>query len=183
MNKQFVSEDGESGRMVEGGTRRGGFNLSNLGDAAAPVSRLASAGSTKKDVNRSATFTSRILRLESVTLSFGGVTALSEIDLSVTMGEICAIIGPNGAGKSSLLNVISGIYRPQRGRVWIDEQRFTQVPTQKLARLGIARTFQNLALFKGLSVVENVVIGRAAVRYANFVEQMIGLDRVGGERA
>jgi hypothetical protein len=68
MNKQFVSEDGESGRMVEGGTRRGGFNLSNLGEAAAPVSRLASAGSTKKDANRSATFTSRILRLESIKL-------------------------------------------------------------------------------------------------------------------
>jgi branched-chain amino acid transport system ATP-binding protein len=183
MNKQFVSEDDESIRIVEGGTPRVGFNLSNVIDAAAPVSRSASAGATKKDASRSAIVTSLILKLESITLSFGGVTALANIDLSVAMGEIRAIIGPNGAGKSSLLNVISGIYRPQRGRVWIDERRFTQVPTQKLARLGIARTFQNLALFKGLSVVENVVIGRAAIRHANFVEQIVGLGRARRERA
>jgi branched-chain amino acid transport system ATP-binding protein len=159
------------------------LNLSNLIDAAAPVSRPALAGATKKDGNRTAIVTSLILRLESITLSFGGVTALADIDLSVATGEIRAIIGPNGAGKSSLLNVISGIYRPQRGRVWIDERRFAQVPTQKLARLGIARTFQNLALFKGLSVVENVVIGQAAIRQANFLEQIVGLGRARRERA
>jgi branched-chain amino acid transport system ATP-binding protein len=123
------------------------------------------------------------LRLESITLAFGGVTALKDINLAVAPGEIRAIIGPNGAGKSSLLNVISGIYRPQHGLVWIDQQKFARVPTQKLARLGIARTFQNLALFKGLSVLENVVIGRAAVRHANFVEQIIGLGRARREQA
>jgi branched-chain amino acid transport system ATP-binding protein len=123
------------------------------------------------------------LRLESITLAFGGVTALKDINLAVASGEIRAIIGPNGAGKSSLLNVISGIYRPQHGLVWIDQQKFARVPTQKLARLGIARTFQNLALFKGLSVLENVVIGRAAVRHANFVEQIVGLGRARREQA
>jgi branched-chain amino acid transport system ATP-binding protein len=123
------------------------------------------------------------LRLESITLAFGGVTALKDINLAVAPGEIRAIIGPNGAGKSSLLNVISGIYRPQHGLVWIDQQKFARVPTQKLARLGIARTFQNLALFKGLSVLENVVIGRAPVRHANFVEQIIGLGRARREQA
>jgi branched-chain amino acid transport system ATP-binding protein len=123
------------------------------------------------------------LRLESITLAFGGVTALKDINLAVAPGEIRAIIGPNGAGKSSLLNVISGIYRPQHGLVWIDQQKFARVPTQKLARLGIARTFQNLALFKGLSVLENVVIGRAAVRHANFVEQIVGLGRARREQA
>jgi branched-chain amino acid transport system ATP-binding protein len=90
------------------------------------------------------------LRLESIT-AFGGVTALKDINLAVAPGEIRAIIGPNGAGKSSLLHVISGIYRPQRRLVWIDEQKFAWYRPQKLARLGVARTFQNLALFKGLS--------------------------------
>jgi branched-chain amino acid transport system ATP-binding protein len=123
------------------------------------------------------------LILESITLAFGGVTALKNINLAVAPGEIRAIIGPNGAGKSSLLHVISGIYRPQHGLVWIDQQKFARVPTQKLARLGIARTFQNLALFKGLSVLENVVIGRAAVRHANFVEQIVGLGRARREQA
>jgi branched-chain amino acid transport system ATP-binding protein len=122
------------------------------------------------------------LRLESITLSFGGVRAVADFDLAVDTGEIRSIIGPNGAGKSSLLNVISGIYRPQRGHVWIDGRKFARVPTQQLARLGIARTFQNLALFKGLSVLENVVIGRAAVRHANFVEQIVGLGRARRER-
>jgi branched-chain amino acid transport system ATP-binding protein len=122
------------------------------------------------------------LRLESITLSFGGVTALKDFNLAVAKGEIRAIIGPNGAGKSSLLHVISGIYRPQRGLVWIDEQKFARVPTQQLARLGIARTFQNLALFRGLSVLENIVIGRAAVRHANFAEQIVGLGRARRER-
>jgi branched-chain amino acid transport system ATP-binding protein len=123
------------------------------------------------------------LRLESITLAFGGVTALKDFNLAVAPGEIRAIIGPNGAGKSSLLDVISGIYRPQRGLVWIDGKNFSRVPTQQLARIGIARTFQNLALFKGLSVLENVVIGRAAVRHANFVEQIVGLGRARREQA
>jgi branched-chain amino acid transport system ATP-binding protein len=122
------------------------------------------------------------LKLESVTLAFGGITAVEDVDLTVEHGEIRAIIGPNGAGKSSLLNVISGIYRPQSGRVWIDGWRFSRVPTQQLAKLGIARTFQNLALFKGLTVLENVELGRAASRHASFVEQIVGLGRAGRER-
>ncbi|HEY8899336.1 MAG TPA: ABC transporter ATP-binding protein [Chthoniobacterales bacterium] len=122
------------------------------------------------------------MKLESVTLAFGGITAVEDMDLTVEHGEIRAIIGPNGAGKSSLLNVISGIYRPQSGRVWIDGWRFSRVPTQQLAKLGIARTFQNLALFKGLTVLENVELGRAASRHASFVEQIVGLGRAGRER-
>jgi branched-chain amino acid transport system ATP-binding protein len=123
-----------------------------------------------------------ILRLEAVTLAFGGVVALADIDLSVDVGEIRAIIGPNGAGKSSLINVISGIYRPDRGKIWIDGQRFDQVSTQGLAQLGVARTFQNLALFKGLSVLGNIVSGRVAVRRANFIEQIIGVGQARRER-
>ena len=118
-----------------------------------------------------------LLSLEGIGLSFGGVAAVTDVDLSVRAGEILAIIGPNGAGKSSLINVISGIYRPDRGHVFIGGRRFSNVPTQHLARLGIARTFQNLALFKGLSVLDNIVIGRVAAGRATFIEQMIGLGR------
>jgi branched-chain amino acid transport system ATP-binding protein len=152
-------------------------SMSNVIAISAPISMLDR--STNQDANRSIPVPSPALRLESITLLFGGVTAVADSDLAVDTGEILAIIGPNGAGKSSLLNVISGIYRPQRGRVWIDGRKFAQVPTHQLARLGVARTFQNLALFKGLSVLENVVIGRAAVRRANFVEQIVGLGRAG----
>jgi branched-chain amino acid transport system ATP-binding protein len=155
-------------------------NMSNVIATSAPISMLDR--STNQDANRSIPVPSPTLGLESITLSFGGLTAVADFDLAVDRGEIRAIIGPNGAGKSSLLNVISGIYRPQRGHVWIDGRKFAQVPTQQLARLGVARTFQNLALFKGLSVLENVVIGRAAVRRANFVEQIVGLGRARRER-
>ena len=152
----------------------------NVNATAAPLSILDR--STNNGAHRSIPVPSQNLKLDSISLSFGGVTAVADVDLAVDTGEIRAIIGPNGAGKSSLLNVISGIYRPQHGHVWIDGRKFAQVPTQQLARLGVARTFQNLALFKGLSVLENVVIGRAAVRHANFVEQIVGLGRARRER-
>jgi branched-chain amino acid transport system ATP-binding protein len=155
-------------------------SMSNVIATSAPISKLDRL--TNQDTNRSIPVSSPTLRLESIALSFGGLTAVEDVDLAVDRGEIRAIIGPNGAGKSSLLNVISGIYRPQRGRVWIDGRKFARVPTERLARLGVARTFQNLALFKGLSVLENVVIGRAAVRHANFVEQIVGLGRARRER-
>lgn len=118
-----------------------------------------------------------ILTLEGISLSFGGVLAVTDVDLDVGAGQILAIIGPNGAGKSSLINIISGIYHPDRGRIVIGGKRFTKVPTQHLARLGMGRTFQNLALFKGLSVLENIMTGRVAAARANFIEQIIGLGR------
>lgn len=124
-----------------------------------------------------------VLDLFGVTLSFGGVVALAGVNLSVRRGEILAIIGPNGAGKSSIINVISGVYRPDRGHVHVAGRGFAQVPTQKLARLGIARTFQNLALFKGLSVIDNVAAGRAYKRRSSFAEQIIGLGRARAEEA
>jgi branched-chain amino acid transport system ATP-binding protein len=123
-----------------------------------------------------------VLRLEGVDLSFGGVTALASVDLSIARGEIRAVIGPNGAGKSSLVNVISGLYRPDRGRVWIGERGFARVPTARLARLGVARTFQNLALFKGLSVRDNIVLGRVDAARSTFIEQIVGLGRARRER-
>ena len=118
-----------------------------------------------------------ILTLEGISLSFGGVLAVADVDLDVGAGQILAIIGPNGAGKSSLINIITGIYHPDRGRIVIGGERFRQVPTQHLARLGMARTFQNLALFRGLNVLENVMTGRVAAARANFIEQIVGLGR------
>ncbi|MFT4191581.1 MAG: ABC transporter ATP-binding protein [Comamonas sp.] len=124
-----------------------------------------------------------VLRLEGVSLAFGGIQALSGIDLSVAAGEIRAIIGPNGAGKSSLVNVITGLYRPDAGRVAVGGQVFAQVPTARLAALGVARTFQNLALFKGLSVRDNIALGRVLHTRSSFAEQLIGLGRARRERA
>lgn len=126
--------------------------------------------------------TSPVLQLKTISLSFGGVRALADIDLAIAPGEIRAIIGPNGAGKSSLLNVITGIYQPDHGHIWIEDQRFSRVPTQRLARLGVARTFQNLALFKGLDVLDNVLLGRIADRKATFLEQLTGLGRAKREQ-
>jgi branched-chain amino acid transport system ATP-binding protein len=124
-----------------------------------------------------------ILALEKITLSFGGVAAIADVDLAVAPGEIRAVIGSNGAGKSSLINVISGIYTPDRGRVRIGETTFRQVPTNRLARLGVARTYQNLALFKGLSVLDNVAIGRVNVVRSSFIEQALNFGRAPGELA
>jgi branched-chain amino acid transport system ATP-binding protein len=100
------------------------------------------------------------LEVNGVSLSFGAVTALDRISLAVQPGEVFSIIGPNGAGKTSLLNVISRIYRPSAGQVLFEGKDITRLPRHKIVRLGIARTFQNIALFKGLSVLANVMLGR-----------------------
>jgi len=111
------------------------------------------------------------------------VTALVGINLSIARGEIRAVIGPNGAGKSSLINVISGLYRPDGGRVRIGETTFTRVPTARLSHLGVTRTFQNLALFPHLSVLDNVTVGLAGAARATFVEQLVGVGRAAREAA
>lgn len=123
-----------------------------------------------------------LLALEGIGLSFGGVVALADVDLSVSPGEIRAIIGPNGAGKSSLINVISGVYRADRGHVRLNGARYAQVPTRQLARLGVARTFQNLALFKGLNVLDNVASGIAYRTKSNFAGQILGIGRSSREQ-
>jgi branched-chain amino acid transport system ATP-binding protein len=101
-----------------------------------------------------------LLKVENVTLSFGGVSALSDVSLEVRSGEICAIIGPNGAGKSSLLNVINGVYHPRRGSVTFHGVKRRRMDPHETAKQGIARTFQNIALFKGMSVLDNIMTGR-----------------------
>jgi branched-chain amino acid transport system ATP-binding protein len=101
-----------------------------------------------------------LLEVDGVTVRFGALVALSEVSLQVHQGEIVAIIGPNGAGKTTLLNCISGFYHPAEGRIVFDGQDRTRLRPPDVAALGIARTFQNVALFKGMSVLDNLMTGR-----------------------
>jgi branched-chain amino acid transport system ATP-binding protein len=101
-----------------------------------------------------------LLSVDDVGLSFAGVRALDGVSLTVEEGALVAVIGPNGAGKTSLFNCVSGVYRPQRGRILFAGEDVTRLAPHDTARLGIARTFQNLALFENLTVLENLLVGR-----------------------
>src|SRR5690242_16987986 len=101
-----------------------------------------------------------LLDVQHVMLHFRGVTALADVSFAVEQGSIHAIIGPNGAGKTSMLNCVSGVYRPQRGKIVFEGADVTAQSPAARARLGIARTFQNIALFKGMTVLDNVLVGR-----------------------
>jgi branched-chain amino acid transport system ATP-binding protein len=101
-----------------------------------------------------------LLEAKGIMLTFRGVAALSDVTLTVDPGTIHAIVGPNGAGKTSLLNCISGVYRPQRGSIRFDGHELTHVQPSRRTALGIARTFQNIALFRGMTVLDNLLIGR-----------------------
>jgi branched-chain amino acid transport system ATP-binding protein len=101
-----------------------------------------------------------ILDVKNISLSFGGVKALTDISFDVREHEVRAIIGPNGAGKSSMLNCINGVYTPQQGSITFRGQTFSHMDSHQVAVMGIGRTFQNLALFKGMSVIDNIMTGR-----------------------
>ncbi|WP_345535752.1 ABC transporter ATP-binding protein [Variovorax defluvii] len=101
-----------------------------------------------------------ILDVQNISLSFGGVKALTDISFDVREHEVRAIIGPNGAGKSSMLNCINGVYQPQQGSITFRGQHFKHMNSRQVAEMGVARTFQNLALFKGMSVLDNIMTGR-----------------------
>ena len=116
-----------------------------------------------------------ILSVENVSLAFGGVKALSDVSFDVKEHEIRAIIGPNGAGKSSMLNVLNGVYHPQNGKIKFREQEFTDMDSHQAAALGIARTFQNIALFKGMTVLDNVMTGRNLKMRCSFLQQALWL--------
>jgi branched-chain amino acid transport system ATP-binding protein len=109
------------------------------------------------------------LRIGSLSLSFGGVTALIDVSMDVKDNEILAIIGPNGAGKTALLNCINGFYKPQKGEISYNGRRITRMRPDKLAKLGIARTFQNIELYTGLSTQDNIMAARHALMKQNFV--------------
>jgi len=100
------------------------------------------------------------LEVKGLTLKFGGITALNEIDLSVRTGELVAIIGPNGAGKTSLLNCITGYYKAQEGQIFFNGKDITPLHTHHLTKLGIGRTYQNIELFPGMTVLSNMLLAR-----------------------
>ena len=114
-----------------------------------------------------------ILDVHNISLNFGGVKALSDISFNVREHEIRAIIGPNGAGKSSMLNCINGVYTPQQGNITFRGQTFSHMDSHQVAVMGVARTFQNLALFKGMSVLDNIMTGRNLRMKSNLLMQAL----------
>jgi len=114
-----------------------------------------------------------VMEMKNITLRFGGVTAIKDITFDIREGEIRAIIGPNGAGKSSMLNVVSGFYVPQEGEVFFRGEKRPPLKPFEVARQGIARTFQNIALFEGMSVLDNVMTGRLTQMKAGIFSQSI----------
>lgn len=121
-----------------------------------------------------------ILDVQNISLRFGGVKALTDISFNVRENEIRAIIGPNGAGKSSMLNCINGVYTPQEGSITFLGQTFDHMNSRQVAEMGIARTFQNLALFKGMSVLDNIMTGRNLRMKSNLLMQAL---RIGPAQA
>ncbi len=114
-----------------------------------------------------------LLSLENVSLSFGGVRALTDVSFDIRKGEVRSIIGPNGAGKTSMLNVINGFYQPQQGRITFKQQTRTRMRPDAAARGGIARTFQNVALFRGMTVLDNILAGRTLAMRRSFFWQLL----------
>ena len=114
-----------------------------------------------------------ILDVQNISLRFGGVKALTDISFNVKEHEIRSIIGPNGAGKSSMLNCINGVYTPQEGSITFRGQQFDHMSSRQVAEMGIARTFQNLALFKGMSVIDNIMTGRNLQIKSNLLMQAL----------
>lgn len=124
-----------------------------------------------------------LLQVDGVTLSFGGVHALSGVGFDVAPGSITAVIGPNGAGKTSLFNTISGFYRPTSGQVRFKGQDITRLPTPQRAKLGLGRSFQNIALFRGMTVLDNIKLGRHAHLKSNVLDALFYLGRARREEA
>ena len=119
-----------------------------------------------------------ILEVKNVSLSFGGVKAITHLSFDVLEHEIRAVIGPNGAGKSSMLNCITGIYQPQKGTITYKGEVLKKISPNIIARKGISRTFQNLALFKRMSVLDNILVGRTLHTTSNFFEVAFQLSKV-----
>ena len=129
----------------------------------------AASDPSRPDAGRAET----VLAVDGISLSFGALRALSDVSLSIGPGEIVAIIGPNGAGKTSLLNCINGFYQPSEGTIALQGRRFDRLTAAAAARKGVARTFQNLALFKTLSTAENLMAGRNLKMRANIFAAML----------
>ncbi|MDG1788721.1 MAG: ABC transporter ATP-binding protein [Paracoccaceae bacterium] len=114
-----------------------------------------------------------VMEMKKITLRFGGVVAIKDISFDIREGEIRAIIGPNGAGKSSMLNVINGFYHPQEGEIFFHGKKRGPMKPYQIAEQGKARTFQNIALFKGMSTLDNIMTGRITHMKTNLLDQML----------
>jgi branched-chain amino acid transport system ATP-binding protein len=125
---------------------------------------------------------STILRVDGIGIRFGGIVALDGLSFSIERGQICGLIGPNGAGKTTIFNVISRLYTPDAGRITFDGADLLAVPAHRIAEIGIARTFQNLALFPGLSVLENVMVGAHTASRQTFLTSALRLGTAREER-
>jgi branched-chain amino acid transport system ATP-binding protein len=132
---------------------------------------------------------SALLEFDNVTMRFGGVTALREVNLSINEGEIFALIGPNGAGKTTVFNVVTGVYQPTEGQVRFDGDRIDGMKRFKVTKRGVARTFQNIRLFHNMSALENVMVGADAHHKTGAIGAVLGLpqhrkeEKRGRERA
>ena len=140
--------------------------------AAAERSLATSPGSTAEN-NKERAFGETLLEVKNISLSFGGVKALSDISFDIRKGEVRAIIGPNGAGKTSMLNVINGFYHPQEGTITYKGNVRRKMRPHNAAKQGIARTFQNVALFKGMSTLDNIMTGRLLKMRGNLLLQAL----------
>jgi branched-chain amino acid transport system ATP-binding protein len=117
-------------------------------------------------------------RVENLSLSFGGVHAISDLSFAVARGEIFAIIGPNGAGKTSVFNVITRVFSADTGRVLFEDHDITRVPRHRVVNYGIARTFQNIELFEGASVIDNLLLGRHRFAHGNLAAKLAWLQGI-----
>lgn len=149
-----------------------------LSEAARPPSPAGAEGHVTADGRR---IGGVLMDLRRITLRFGGVTAIKDISFDIREGEIRAIIGPNGAGKSSMMNVMSGFYVPQEGEVWFRGARRPPMRPYQVARQGLARTFQNIALFDGMSVLDNIMTGRLTMMKSSLLEQALWWGRAEAE--
>lgn len=122
-----------------------------------------------------------ILMVDDVYLTFGGVSALAGVSFDVRAGEILSIIGPNGAGKTSMLNCINGFYKPEGGDITFEGRKITRLRPDKIARMGISRTFQNIQLYTGLSTVDNLMAARHFRFKTNFLDSAVYFGRAHGE--
>jgi branched-chain amino acid transport system ATP-binding protein len=118
-----------------------------------------------------------LLKLDKLTMRFGGVVALNELELEVGEGEIFALIGPNGAGKTTVFNAITGVYRPTAGQILFDGQSIGGLPRHRVTTRGVARTFQNIRLFHNMSATDNVIVGADAHHRSGLVNVVLGLPR------
>jgi branched-chain amino acid transport system ATP-binding protein len=122
-----------------------------------------------------------VIKIENLSLSFGGVKALSDVSLEIRSNEILAIIGPNGAGKTCILNCINGFYKPQSGEIYYNGEKITRIRPDKAARLGLARTFQNIELFTGLSTLDNIMAARHVLMKQNALTSALYFGPAHGE--